>query len=108
MSSGNALWMQVKENGCRDRPDDDQNARQPLNASNAVERSAEVAIAVGILVTVPAQAFARDNHVLGLALRMEFIADVAPTATAGKLINVVRCFGLTTDRGRPVFRRHSK
>lgn len=86
--------MQVKENGGRNCPDNDKNTCQTFDASNAVERSTEVAIAIGILVAMAAQAFSCNDNVLGFALRMQLIAGVASAATASKLIDKMRCFGL--------------
>lgn len=78
-----------KDHGC-DRPDDHKRACQPFDAANAIEGSAQVAVAIGILVAMAAQSLSNDRHLLSLALRMQLITDVATASATGKLIDEVR------------------
>lgn len=77
-----------KDHGC-DRPDDHKRARQPFDAANAIEGSAQVAVAIGILVAMAAQPLTDDHHLISFALRVQLITDVATASAAGELIDEV-------------------
>jgi hypothetical protein len=62
--------MEVKENCCCDGAYDDECTRQALYTSNAMKRSAKIAIASNVLVPMPPQSLSLNHDLLSLMLGM--------------------------------------
>lgn len=91
--------MQIEKDAQDDCSGDDEHASQPAQPAYARERSAEATIAVGNLIAMAAQAFAHDVDRFAFALRVQFIANIAPASLAAILVDVVR-----RARDRPLVR----
>lgn len=65
-------------------------ARQSSNAANAGQGSAQVAVAIHILVAVAAHPFAHDHNIFGFGLCVQFVADITTAAQAAELIDKMR------------------
>ena len=83
--------MQIKEDSNYNSGKHGNSASQPFQATDAVEWRAHIAITVGILIAMAAQALTRDNHVVSFALSVQFFTDMTSTALADKLIDEVGC-----------------
>lgn len=82
--------MDIEKKGSDNRSRRDKRAGQSSNTAHPVERGAQVAIADDVLVAVTTYALADDYGVFAFALGMQFVADIAATALAAIVIDIVR------------------